>query len=570
MDANNLMKIPLRIATYLMIFSMIAAGCSPPGSQAKLTNDPPASRSTSTVVQTDTATPFQPQPTATTTSTPTVPPQQPVWIPGWIPAGIISHIRLSDPFILAEEESDAAIRLGFSSGRDIDFRWVYALVAPFASVSDGMSGDELLSLWSGVSASGKTILVDQETAELFTHKLGELSKGTVRIIDSSQMLEAAWAEKNTLAIIPFDQISPRWKVLRIDGLSPLDTNLDISRYPLAVDFSWEGSIPLGQDKVAELREMVGTATNRDESKITRILLTGVTALVRSTAERIETMGINYPIEDILPWLLDADYTHISNEISFSSSCPPAVPVRAGTQFCSNPAYLELLELIDADIIELTGNHLLDYGREPFEKTLQMYREADIAYYAGGINLQEAMQPLIIEHNGNRIAMLGCNRAGPSSVWATEDLSGAAPCDLEWMAGEIQRFADEGILSIVTFQHYELEDFMPINLARQEMQQMAEAGAVVVSGSQAHVPHGFTFVGNNFVHYGLGNLFFDQMWPNHQREFLDRHTFYDGTYLGVELLTAKLEDSSRPRPMTVEERTKFLTTYFEVSGFEISN
>jgi len=564
------MKTLFRIANYLVIFSMIAAGCSPPGSQAKLTNDPPASRSTNTAVQPDTPTPFQPQPTATTTPTPTVPPQRPVWIPEWIPAAIISHVQLTDPFVWAEGESDSAIRLGFSYGQDVDFRWVYALVAPFATVSDGISGDELRSIWSSLPNPGKTILVDQETAELFTQKWGEPSADTVRLIDSSQMLEAAWAEKNTLAIIPFEQISPRWKVMRVDGQSPLDKNLDTSRYPLSLDFSWEGRIPLGQDKVAELREMVGTSTNRDEGKMTRILLTGVTALVRSTAERIETMGINYPIEEILPWLLDADFTHISNEISFNSSCPPAVPVRAGTQFCSNPEYMELLKLIDADVIELTGNHLLDYGREPFENTLQMYREADIAYYAGGINVQEAMQPLIIEHNGNRIAMIGCNRAGPSTVWATADSSGAAPCDLEWMAGEIQRLAEEGILSIVTFQHYELEDFMPINLARQEMQKMAEAGAVVVSGSQAHVPHGFAFVGNNFVHYGLGNLFFDQMWPNHQREFLDRHTFYDGKYLGVELLTAKLEDYSQPRLMTVEERTQFLTTYFDVSGLDISD
>lgn len=557
-------------APIILLLTLIAAGCSVPGSQAKLTINPPAVKSDSVVLSTDTATPFRPKPTATLTPTPTVPPQQPVWIPEWIPAGIISHFQLTDPFVLAADESLSDIQLGFSGQKEVDFRWVYALVAPFATVSDGISGEEFQSIWRGGSSLDKTILVGQETADLFTQKWGDPSENSIRITEPTQMLDTAWAEKNTLALIPFEQIEPRWKVMRIDGLSPLDANLDHSRYPLTVDLSWEGRTPLGEDKVSELRSLVGAATNRDENKMTRILLTGVTALVRSTAERIETMGIEYPIQDILPWLLDADFTHISNEISFNASCPPAVPVRAGTQFCSNPDTIALLDLIDADVIELSGNHLLDYGREPFEATLQMYRDHGMAYYAGGENLQEAMQPIIIEHNGNRIAFLGCNRAGPQSVWAVDDQSGAAPCDLEWMAKEIRRLADEGILSIVTFQHYELEDFMPINLARQEMQQIAEAGAVVVSGSQAHVPHGFTFVGNNFVHYGLGNLFFDQMWPNHQREFLDRHTFYNGKYIGVELLTAKLEDYSRPRPMTEEERTKFLTTYFEVSGFGISD
>ena len=100
--------------------------------------------------------------------------------------------------------------------------------------------------------------------------------------------------------------------------------------------------------------------------------------------------------------------------------------------------------------------------------------------------------------------------------------------------------------------------------------MAEAGAVVVSGSQAHFPHGFAFFGDHFVHYGLGNLFFDQMFTYNRREFLDRHSFYDGHYLGVELLTAQLEDFARPRPMTEEERIRMLTTYFEASGMTIND
>ena len=51
-----------------------------------------------------------------------------------------------------------------------------------------------------------------------------------------------------------------------------------------------------------------------------------------------------------------------------------------------------------------------------------------------------------------------------------------------------------------------------------------------------------------------------------REFLDRHVFYDGHYLGVEFLTAMLEDYARPRPMTAAERTAFLSDYFYRSGF----
>lgn len=51
------------------------------------------------------------------------------------------------------------------------------------------------------------------------------------------------------------------------------------------------------------------------------------------------------------------------------------------------------------------------------------------------------------------------------------------------------------------------------------------------------------------------------------EFLDRHVFYDGRYLGTELLTAMLEEYSAPRPMTPAERYVFLDEYFSYSGWK---
>ncbi len=563
------MKSSFNLKTASAIIFVILAGCTPLA--GRLQKDPagPSSLAVGELVPA-TATPFKPLPTATVTPTPTEPPEIPVWIPEWIPEQLSSAIDLKYPYIDAENESDSMIRISLHEVDNPDFTWVYALVAPFPTIRDDISSEELRGVWSGTSDSSYQILVDESTLGVFKAKWGDPELDKVRVVIPETMLDTAWAEKYTLALIPFEEISPRWKVLRVDGLSPLDGSLDLVQYPLVARFNWEGRIPIGQGKVGQLRDAGYPTTNRDEGKLTRILLTGTTALVRLTAERMETKGIDYPIGDILPWLLDADFTHISNEISFYDQCPPASPERLGTRFCSNPDYIELLDLIEVDVVELTGNHLIDYGRKSFSSTLEMYEERGIQTYGGGANLSEAIEPLIIEHHGNRIAFLGCNRAGPESVWATDDRAGAAPCDLDRMASDIQNLLDEGILPIVTFQHYELEDFLPITLARQEMQQMAEAGAVVVSGSQAHFPHGFTFVGDNFVHYGLGNLFFDQMWPNHRREFLDRHVFYDGRYLGVEVMTAMLEDYARPRPMTLDERTKMLTTYFEVSGWQISD
>jgi poly-gamma-glutamate capsule biosynthesis protein CapA/YwtB (metallophosphatase superfamily) len=238
-----------------------------------------------------------------------------------------------------------------------------------------------------------------------------------------------------------------------------------------------------------------------------------------------------------------------------------------------------------NVVELTGNHILNWDLPAFEYTLQMYRANNIKYFGGGENLTEARQPLLIENNGNKLAFIGCNPAGPDIAWATDSRAGGASCDYDWMKNQIAQLRQEGYLPIATLQYPESYDIKPGFDQIRDFNALSDAGAVIVSGSQAHFPQGMTFLKNGFVHYGLGNLFFDQMHDPYNLgtlffkdfeapiagvriEVIDRHVFYDGKYLGVELLTAVLEDFSQPRPMTAQERTSFLHTLFKASGWDV--
>ena len=235
------------------------------------------------------------------------------------------------------------------------------------------------------------------------------------------------------------------------------------------------------------------------------------------------------------------------------------------RFCSDPKYFELLQSIGVDIVELTGNHLRDWGPEPLLYTLDLYQDAEIPYYGGGENVEVARQPVQLEHHGNKIAFIGCNYPGPEVDWATESQPGAARCDMEWIEEKVSELKSEGYLTIVTFQHYEVDDFRPASAQRVDnLQLAAEAAPTIISGSQAHFPQAMTFAGDTFIHYGLGNLFFDQMMPGNRDAFLDRHIFYNGRYLGVELLTTRMMDYAQPRWMTLEERQDFLDNIFNHS------
>ncbi|WP_424912234.1 CapA family protein [Thermanaerothrix sp.] len=440
-------------------------------------------------------------------------------------------------------------------------RWLLLLVAPFPTTVDGVAWSDFYAAWRGERPwmdpttvwGGQPLLMSPSTLEILRKVWGTPATEFVRVEPEERIQEAAWAQ-HAWAIIPFEDLNPRWKVLKIDGWTGLES--DAKAFPLWISFGVKTPVNTSQVVV----------TNYRPEHLVSVILSGTTALVRYTALRMEEKGTDYPGLVLAPLLRSADILHISNEVSFDPNCPPAKPLRREARFCSDPRYLSLLEFIGADVIELTGNHLLDWGEEPFLYTLNLYQRANLPYYGGGANREEAQGVLKMTVKGTRLAFLGCNAVGPEAVWAPQDKAGAAPCDMEGLIKRVKTLRSEGYLPIVTFQHLEVDDFKPASQARYDFQAVAQAGAVVVSGSQAHFPQGFSFENEAFIHYGLGNLFFDQMFYWNRRAFLDRHLFYEGRYLGVDLVTIILEDYAQPRLMTSTEREELLQAAFSASDW----
>jgi len=438
-------------------------------------------------------------------------------------------------------------------------QWVYALVAPFPTLVDDVSLTDLQAAWSGAEQgpfAGRPLWMDESTLAAFTALWGAPGAGSVRVASPDQLLASAWAEQPAWGILPFEQLEPRWKVLSVDGQSPIHNDFDLAAYPLKVTFRL-------QPPFFDLPE-----SNRDPQKLTVLIMTGVTALVRMTAYRMETNGLTYPGQDVRDIFRAADLLHISNEVPFAENCPYPYPIQTTLNFCSDVRYIALLEDIGTDIVELTGNHFQDHGSAATLLTIDMYDQRGWTYFGGGRNRADAQKAALVEHNGNRLAFIGCNLFGPPHAWATEARPGSAECDFDFMHSEITRLRTEGYLPIVTFQHWEYYRLTPTAAQMDDFRGMAGAGAVIVSGSQSHFPQYMEFYQNAYIHYGLGNLFFDQMdYPAQgtRREFADRHVFYDGRHISTELLTFLLEDYARPRPMLEGERTQFLTDVFQAGG-----
>ena len=485
-----------------------------------------------------------------------------VWIDPLLPEMLQSQFDQSDSVHHAERMGEAAAVLRVSDESPI-LSWVYALVAPFPTLDDGIYSAELKSAWEGGKnpvAADQPLLMSAESLEMLTSWWGEPPVDAVKVIPPNELIDYAWSRRPSLAIIPFEQLSPEWKVLKIDGISPIENNFRQEDYYLSVPVSAVGSAP-------ELFR--GLKGNRDPDKFTSVMLTGVTALVRATAWTMEKEGITYPARDINDWLTAADILHISNEVPFVAGCAFPNPGQAGLRFCSDPRYIQLMESIGTDVVELTGDHFGDYGPEAMLYTLDLYQERGWPYYGGGASRQDAQEPVLFEHNGNKIAFLGCNAKGGGYATAGPQYPGAVSCDFDKMTNQIKDLRDQGYLPIATFQHFEYYTYLAQPDQIRDARTLTQAGAVIVSGSQAHQPQGFEITEGVFVHHGLGNLFFDQIYefpPHTATAFIDRHIIYNGKHISTELLTIKFLDFARARPMTAVERKELLRLVFTASGW----
>lgn len=513
-----------------------------------------------------------------------------LWINSAVPddyTAMLQPLLDTDEYRWVNELDDAEILVTINDpDAVITSQWLYVPVVSFASTVDQIRAFHIELFWDGdpqvldefMVAGDDTLPTLYLTAEVYD-ALAEAwgaphENSRVEVVPQDALSSILWDNRPfAWSILAFNDLRPEFKALKVNRTDIFAADFTTEDYPLTVSIGISGDDRAVGHLAEDLLDTdLWQATNRDESQITRVVLSGVTAMVRATAHQMEEFGLTYPANGIMPFIADADLMHTSNEVSFSENCPPADRFLGTTIFCSDDRYIDLLNHIGLDVVELTGNHNLDYGAGAFRHTYEIYQNNNIATFGGGLTPEDARDAYITEHNGNTIAFIGCNVPGPFKALASTDRPGAAPCDEEFLAEELPRLASEVDVLIMTVQQWE---FYRYSVGQEQVRQFtnfANLGADIVIGSQAHQPQGFTFVPREgqqtaFLHHGLGNLFFDQMAEIGTRQmFLDKLIIYNGEIVSVVLFTGLIEEWCCARPMTDTERVDFLTTIFAASGW----
>ncbi len=282
--------------------------------------------------------------------------------------------------------------------------WVYAVAAPFATVADNTSAAAVTTGWQTGQSELGSLLVPAESADTLTALFGSPSSAPIAGAD---LMGEVWAARPSWTLLPFDQLRPEFKTLLVDGVSTLDHAFDPAAYPLTATVG-----VIGDDAAvaAFISSYTGPTTNRNPERLTRVAMSGVTALVRATAYQMEQNGMLYPGEEVAPVLQSADIAHISNEVSFMPDCPFPDPY-GGVTFCSNDRYFELLQSLGIDVIELTGNHVNDYGRQHLVHSLDLYAGAGMDWFGGGRDLADATRAAVFHSQWQPHCLRGLQPGG---------------------------------------------------------------------------------------------------------------------------------------------------------------
>lgn len=406
----------------------------------------------------------------------------------------------------------------------------YALIAgPFEPVQS-IPTKRLVEMWR----AGAIAASDETTAMLAT-ALGARGTGPTLAVGTREPVANGWA------IVPAHELSPAWSVVAVDGAHPL-----VDESVLAVPLC--GAV----------------YGNIDRSKLTTLVISGTTALTGRTAKRVDDTGVRDTLKHIAPFFTSADLVHVSNEVAFVRGCKPETGQdKTELKFCSRDRYIEILEALNTTIVELTGSHLTDYGRRSLKRTIKMYEKRGWLWFGGGRTQAEARAPRRVEHNGNRIAFVGCNAVN----WWNKAISegpGTANCDWARMKWQIQQLRRDGYLPVATVQHRELRTHTPAPDLVHDLRGLAEAGAMFVLGSQAHVAHPWEVHHGAYVHYGPGNILFAQYRPGQREATVDKLYIHDGKLLTVGHLYTRTE-KGRPRLLSADERGTLLANLASASA-----
>lgn len=182
-------------------------------------------------------------------------------------------------------------------------------------------------------------------------------------------------------------------------------------------------------------------------------------------------------------------------------------IKCGPNLKCTKESAEALKYAGFKAVTMANNHILDYGKNGLEKSINCSKEVGLNIVGVGMNLEESKKILHVEENGKRLAIINCCEHEFSI--ATNTTAGANPLNSisqYYSIKEAKNNADY-VLVIVHggHEHYQL----PSPRMQETYKFFIDAGADAVVNHHQHCYSGYEIYNGKPIFYGIGNFCFDE-------------------------------------------------------------
>ena len=227
-----------------------------------------------------------------------------------------------------------------------------------------------------------------------------------------------------------------------------------------------------------------------------------------TTERLRHYDPDYPFARIASTLKEGDLTFANLECPISERGTAA---QKPYTFRAHPFTVEALTDSGINLVSLANNHILDYGVDALEDTLELLEEQGIAYTGAGRNEAEARKGVTLELGGVKTTVLAYSgvfrhgypewRAGP------ENPGTLYYCEREQFITDIEKARCRADVVIVSLHFGEEYSHQVTDEQRETSRLAVDSGADLVLGHHSHTPQGIELYRGRPIVYSLGNFLF---------------------------------------------------------------
>jgi poly-gamma-glutamate synthesis protein (capsule biosynthesis protein) len=187
-------------------------------------------------------------------------------------------------------------------------------------------------------------------------------------------------------------------------------------------------------------------------------------------------------------------------------------------FRAPPRAAELLAGWGVNCVSLANNHALDYGRQALLDTFEHLQAAGVHWVGAGADGRDARAPRRLRAGERRVAVVAATDH-PADYAAAEDRPGVAYADLragmpDWLTHALAAVPEAD--AVLAMMHWGPNmTAAPVPHVRRVAAELQRAGATLIAGHSAHVPHGAA----DRILYDLGDFLDDYAVDPHLRNDL---------------------------------------------------